>query len=148
MPSWQLPQYPKGPAVWQVESRQELEEVVSLLLSEPIQRHSQGHAAAQGAARIGDGMLTIAWEVLNIMVLDPALTGLKTNSIVHAPAREQTLNRSSTLDGQDGDDEDEDADDDADANDEVDDDNRSDHVPSVAASSASMPGAASDIGDQ
>ena len=113
MPSWLLPQYPKGPAVWQVESNQELQEVVSLLLSEPMQRHSQGHAAAQGAARIGDGMLTIAWEVLKIMVLDPALTGLKTNSIVHAPVKEQTLNHSSTSDeDSDGNDPEDDADDD------------------------------------
>lgn len=88
MPSWQLPQHPKGPAVWQVEHKDELAEVLGLLLAEPLHRHSQGHAAVQGAAKIADSMMTIAWEVLVIMVLDPALTGLKTNSIVHGPPQQ------------------------------------------------------------
>ena len=90
MPSWQLPQHPKGPAVWQVEHKEELVEVLGLLLSEPLHRHSQGHAAVQGAAKIADSMMTIAWEVLLIMVLDPALTGLKTNSIVHGPPQQSS----------------------------------------------------------
>ena len=46
-----------------MEDREELAEVLGLLLAEPLQRHSQGHAAVQGAAKIGDSMMTIAWEV-------------------------------------------------------------------------------------
>lgn len=69
MPSWQLPQDSKGPAVWQVEDMKELTEVVSLLLSEPLHRRSRGHAAVQGAAKIADSMMTIAWEVLTAFTL-------------------------------------------------------------------------------
>ena len=76
MPSYQLPQQPRGPAIWQVQHSDELVEAVQLLLAEPRQRHSQGNAAVQATARIANGMLTIAWEVLVIMVLEPALVGV------------------------------------------------------------------------
>lgn len=66
IPSWQLPQESKGPAVWQVEDTKELAEVVGLLLSEPLHRRSMGHAAVQGAAKIADSMMTIAWEVIKL----------------------------------------------------------------------------------
>ena len=76
MPSYQLPQQPRGPAIWQVQHSDQLVEAVQLLLAEPRQRHSQGNAAVQATARIANGMLTIAWEVLVIMVLEPALAGV------------------------------------------------------------------------
>ena len=76
MPLYQLPQQPRGPAIWQVQHSDELMEAVQLLLAEPRQRHSQGNAAVQATARIANGMLTIAWEVLVIMVLEPALAGV------------------------------------------------------------------------
>ena len=65
-----------GPAIWQAQTFNELAEALKQLLTEPKQRHSQGNAAVQGAARIANGMLTIAWEVLVIMVLEPALAGV------------------------------------------------------------------------
>ena len=76
MPPYQLPQHPRGPAIWQVQDAVELAEAVELLLNEPLQRRSQGSAAVQAAARIANGMLTVAWEVLVIMVLEPALAGV------------------------------------------------------------------------
>lgn len=76
MPSYQLPQQPRGPAIWQVQHSDQLVEAVQLLLAEPRQRHSQGNAAVQATARIANGMLTIAWEVLVIMALEPALAGV------------------------------------------------------------------------
>ena len=80
MPVWQLPQHPRGPAVWQIQSPEELKDALELLLAEPVQRRSQGHAAVQAAAKIGNGMLTIAWEVFVIMVLEPALAGMQTRA--------------------------------------------------------------------
>lgn len=76
MPPYQLPQHPRGPAIWQVQDAVELVEAVELLLNEPLHRRSQGSAAVQAAARIANGMLTVAWEVLVIMVLEPALAGV------------------------------------------------------------------------
>ncbi|KAL0023326.1 hypothetical protein WJX77_007796 [Trebouxia sp. C0004] len=81
MPVWQLPQHPRGPCIWQVQEAEELRQALELLLAEPLQRRSQGHAAVQAAAKIGNGMLTIAWEVLVIMVLEPALAGMQTRAM-------------------------------------------------------------------
>lgn len=80
LPVWQLPQHPRGPCIWQVQDNAELKQAVELLLAEPLQRRSQGHAAVQAAAKIGNGMLTIAWEVFVIMVLEPALAGMQTRA--------------------------------------------------------------------
>ena len=76
IPIHQLPQHPRGPAIWEVQDVSELLDGVQLLLNEPTQRRSQGNAAVHAAARIANGMLTIAWEVLVIMVLEPALAGV------------------------------------------------------------------------
>ena len=65
-----------GPAISQVQSSEEVMEAVQQLLAEPRLRHSQGNAAVQATARIANGMLTIAWEVLVIMVLEPSLAGV------------------------------------------------------------------------
>ncbi len=86
MPVWQLPQHPRGPCIWQVQEAEELKQALELLLAEPLQRRSQGHAAVQAAAKIGNGMLTIAWEVLVIMVLEPALAGMQTRAMSQAAA--------------------------------------------------------------
>ena len=86
MPVWQLPQHPRGPCIWQVQEAEELRQALELLLAEPLQRRSQGHAAVQAAAKIGNGMLTIAWEVLVIMVLEPALAGMQTRAMSQAAA--------------------------------------------------------------
>lgn len=91
MPSHQLPQHPRGPAIWQVQHKEELVEALQLLLAEPRQRHSQGNAAVQATARIAHGMLTIAWEVLVIMVLEPALVGVPPRAM-----RADTSNQSAT----------------------------------------------------
>ena len=93
MPSYQLPQQPRGPAIWQVQHSDELMEAVQLLLAEPRQRHSQGNAAVQATARIANGMLTIAWEVLVIMVLEPALAGVAPKA-----TRSDTSNQSTNSD--------------------------------------------------
>lgn len=91
MPAHQLPQHPRGPAIWQVQHNDELVEALQLLLAEPRQRHSQGNAAVQATARVAHGMLTIAWEVLVIMVLEPALVGVPPR-----PTRADTFNQSAT----------------------------------------------------
>lgn len=106
MPSHQLPQHPRGPAIWQVQHSDELVEALQLLLAEPRQRHSQGNAAVQATARIAHGMLTIAWEVLVIMVLEPALVGVPPRAM-----RADTSNQSTASGGAsegDGDDDDDD----------------------------------------
>ena len=85
IPAWQLPQHPRGPAVWQVETHVELKEAVELLLAEPLHRRSQGHATLQAVAKVGNGMLTIAWEVFVIMVLEPALAKMEPRGVVLMP---------------------------------------------------------------
>lgn len=97
MPPHQLPQHPRGPAIWQVQDAVELLEAVELLLNEPLQHRSQGSAAVHAAARIANGMLTVAWEVLVIMVLEPALAGVPPKA-----ARAAVLDRG-TAPGQAGD---------------------------------------------
>ena len=92
LPAHQLPQHPRGPAIWQVQHNDELVEALQLLLAEPRQRHSQGNAAVQATARIAQGMLTIAWEVLVIMVLEPALVGVPPRAM-----RADTSNQSATF---------------------------------------------------
>lgn len=89
IPIQQLSQHPRGPAIWQVQDVSELLDAVQLLLNEPAQRRSQGNAAVHAAARIANGMLTIAWEVLIIMVLEPALAGIPAKA-----ARKVLSNRS------------------------------------------------------
>lgn len=81
IPPYQLPQHPRGPAIWQVQDASELVQAVELLVNEPLQRRSQGNAAVQAAARIANGMLTVAWEVLVIMVMEPALAGVPPKAV-------------------------------------------------------------------
>ncbi len=98
MPVWQLPQHPRGPSIWQVSEPEELKQALELLLAEPIQRRSQGHAAVQAAARIGNGMLTIAWEVFVIMVLEPALAGVQTRAASQTTKSAALLKQESSAD--------------------------------------------------
>ena len=138
MPSHQLPQQPRGPAIWQVQDANELVEAVQLLVNEPLQRRSQGNAAVQATARIANGMLTIAWEVLVIMVLEPALAGVPPRATrANMPSRSAISGQADDDDDDDSNDEDGDDDDD-DSNDDGVDDDVHDDADSTGGNSAEM----------
>ena len=67
-----------------------------MLLAEPLQRRSQGNAAVQAAAKIGNGMLTIAWEVFVIMVLEPALAHMTPRAQTQAVQAANKSNKAAT----------------------------------------------------
>ncbi|KAJ9508216.1 hypothetical protein QJQ45_021603, partial [Haematococcus lacustris] len=62
-----------GPAVWQTHSHPQLASALLLLLSDPVQRHSRGHAAAQGAAKLASGLVHTVWNVVDDVVISQAL---------------------------------------------------------------------------
>lgn len=72
LPATHLPYSPHGPAVWRVDSTEELAFAISTLLKEPLERRSRGHAAAQAAAKLATGLVSTVWSVMEDMVLAPA----------------------------------------------------------------------------
>ena len=72
LPATHLPRE-SGPAVWRVGSEEELAAALALLLREPLERRSRGHAAAAGAAKLASGLVNTVWHVLDDQVITPAL---------------------------------------------------------------------------
>ncbi|KXZ47329.1 hypothetical protein GPECTOR_36g54 [Gonium pectorale] len=74
IPATQLPCGPRvGPAVWVVSGEDELASALSTLLRDPLERRSRGRAAAQGAAKLASSLVSTVWNVLEDLVITPAL---------------------------------------------------------------------------
>ncbi|GLI61820.1 hypothetical protein VaNZ11_004329 [Volvox africanus] len=74
VPAAQMTADPRmGPAVWIVSNEDELVGALSKLLHDTVERQSRGRAAAQGAAKLASSLVTTVWNVLEDMVIAPAL---------------------------------------------------------------------------
>jgi hypothetical protein len=84
LPATALPRE-TGPAVWRVgDTGQELASAIIHLLKDPMERRSRGHAAAQGAAKLTNGLVSTVWHVVDDTVITPAL-----HEYVEAQRRQQ-----------------------------------------------------------
>ncbi len=62
-----------GPAVWHVTNSSDLAAAVLALLTDPLDRRSRGHAAAQAAAQLTSSLVNTVWHVVTESVITPAL---------------------------------------------------------------------------
>ncbi|GIL75662.1 hypothetical protein Vretifemale_5404 [Volvox reticuliferus] len=74
-----------GPAVWIVSTEEELAGALSRLLHDTVERQSRGRAAAQGAAKLASSLVTTVWNVLEDMVIAPALQDYITSRGIRVP---------------------------------------------------------------